>query len=705
MNNFFLDDADYGLFKKAFRSTKNEPVVINILSTDSSLEENKEKQAPKAVPTPRKTQSSKYDPSPFGKFFGPRKPQRTNVDMKDFSSWKNKNYRQAEKTIGEEENRPSKFSMADFMRERFQDSRYHELDQAKSEAQKPIDELSTSDPQYKKFSLDSYMSKLEEQTKVKSEFEENDDILEPLGLDEAKIVPDSTQDENFGFGSDISAEKVAFDDHLDGGENYKFEAEELDKVKARLEKMEREANNIKDKPNNKVIEGNEIPELKDEKLDLSKLLDDEDKDMLDDIEKINDKLSDSEDNLSLTKDKPQVKHKKFFEVNKNPNFEESQVSQETSDNEDSEKSSSDIKTDITQSEETKNPQEDSLDEQTIEDDEQLNKTDKLSDDVISHINGDDEDDDLDFDEQEYLDDLLSDDKKEPTSEIISTEKINRSDILTKADFKDITDDFMEKFSKLVKKDDNEVSAEPQYDESIADGEEFVNPYDFQGYAQPSYEENKLQSQIKELMEANERSDKAMQEKLRLAELEKENMSREYESKIRAMEQDFKQSYEDIKNKIYLDKLDRDVKLQEVEKKFKKKTAQIEEEEKESSKKQLVGEIFKKELKSNVDICNLEMDKKLLEVATKLHKIDVEDDDTDEEPVIVEEPLVEDTEDVAEIEEVEEEKPKKKTATKKSTTKSTKRRRTAVSTSTKKRAPRSPNRRKIDSDIIGGIFFD
>lgn len=703
MNNFFLDDADYDLFRKAFRSTKNEPVVINILSTDDSLEENKEKQVSKAVPAPRKNQSSKYDPSPFGKFFGPRKPQRTNVDMKDFSSWKNKNYRQAEKTIGEEENRPSKFSMADFMRERFQDSRYHELDQAKSEAQKPIDELSTSDPQYKKFSLDSYMSKLEEQTKVKSEFEENDDILEPLGLDEAKIVPDSTQDENFGFGSDISAEKIAFDDHLEGGEKYKFEAEELDKVKARLEKMEREANNIKDKPNNKVIEGNEIPELKDEKLDLSKLLDDEDKDMLDDIEKINDKLSDSEDDLSLTKDKPQVKHKKFFEVNKNPNFEESQVSQGTSDSDDSGETSSDIQTDKTQSKETQNPQEESLDEQSFETGE--NKTETISDEVINKINGDEEDDDdLDFDEQEYLDDLLSDDKKEPTSEIISTEKINRSDILTKSDLKDITDDFMEKFSKLVKKDENQVSAEPQY-ESIDETSEFVNPYGSQVYAQPSYEENKLQSQIQELMEANERSDKAMQEKLRLAELEKENMSREYESKIRAMEQDFKQSYEDIKNKIYLDKLDRDVKLQEVEKKFKKKTAQIEEEEKESSKKQLVGEIFKKELKSNVDICNLEMDKKLLEVATKLHKIDAEDDDTDEEPVIVEEPLVEESEDVEETENVEEEKPKKKSATKKSTTKSTKRRRTAVSTSTKKRAPRSPNRRKIDSDIIGGIFFD
>ena len=37
MNNFFYSSSDYDLFKKAFRSTKNEPVIINILSDDSSL--------------------------------------------------------------------------------------------------------------------------------------------------------------------------------------------------------------------------------------------------------------------------------------------------------------------------------------------------------------------------------------------------------------------------------------------------------------------------------------------------------------------------------------------------------------------------------------------------------------------------------------------------------------------------------------------
>ena len=38
MNNFFSNNVDYNLFKKALRSTYNEPVVINIMSDDSSLE-------------------------------------------------------------------------------------------------------------------------------------------------------------------------------------------------------------------------------------------------------------------------------------------------------------------------------------------------------------------------------------------------------------------------------------------------------------------------------------------------------------------------------------------------------------------------------------------------------------------------------------------------------------------------------------------
>ena len=190
MNNFFLNGSDMFLFKRAMRETKNEPVVINILSSDPSLKKDVSKTKTEVV---RKTFSDKFEPSPFGKFFGPRKTRTTPFDMSDFSSWKYKNYRDAEKSIGTSTETDEKFSVSDYMAKNAASERYHELDQAKSELQKPINQLSSSDPQFKKYSLDSFMTKLEEQTKVKDKFEENDDILEPLGDLTAKITPTADQ--------------------------------------------------------------------------------------------------------------------------------------------------------------------------------------------------------------------------------------------------------------------------------------------------------------------------------------------------------------------------------------------------------------------------------------------------------------------------------------------------------------------------------
>ena len=68
MNNFFFDESDYSLFKKALRATEKEPVIINILSTDSSLQSKKDTAVESAAV--RKNMSKKYEPSPFGKFFG-----------------------------------------------------------------------------------------------------------------------------------------------------------------------------------------------------------------------------------------------------------------------------------------------------------------------------------------------------------------------------------------------------------------------------------------------------------------------------------------------------------------------------------------------------------------------------------------------------------------------------------------------------------
>ena len=247
MNNFFFDESDYSLFRKALKTTDNEPIVINILSTDSSLQSREDKTA--EVASARKNMSKKYEPSPFGKFFGPRKQQAVSVDMKDYSSWKNKNYRKTEKSLDDRVNSEVKFSLSDFMNDKSSGT-FNELDQAKSDLQKPINQLSTSDPLYKRFSLDSYMNKLEEQTLTKDSFEENDDILEPLGTDTQSVVPDSSQDENFGFGSNANIEKFAFDDNTSGDE-FKFEQEELDKFRARLDKIEREAANIKEKSTQK----------------------------------------------------------------------------------------------------------------------------------------------------------------------------------------------------------------------------------------------------------------------------------------------------------------------------------------------------------------------------------------------------------------------------------------------------------------------
>ena len=53
---------------------------------------------------------------------------------------------------------------------------------------------------------------------VKSSFEENDDILEPLGDQTQSVVPDSSQDENFGFGSNVNIEDVSFDENTMTGE-------------------------------------------------------------------------------------------------------------------------------------------------------------------------------------------------------------------------------------------------------------------------------------------------------------------------------------------------------------------------------------------------------------------------------------------------------------------------------------------------------
>ena len=200
MNNFFSSSADYNLFKKALRSTSNEPVVINIMSDDSSLE--KPEIEDKKVNVERKNMSSKYQASPFGKFFGPRKQRTDPVDMKDFSSWKNKNYRESERQVEESTEEKSSFSFSDYLKSRTRDAMYNEEDKIKSDLQKPIDKMSIYDKDYNRFSLDSYLNKLERQSKVDKDFKETEDLMDPFE-NAQEVVPTSDQDENFNYSTDV----------------------------------------------------------------------------------------------------------------------------------------------------------------------------------------------------------------------------------------------------------------------------------------------------------------------------------------------------------------------------------------------------------------------------------------------------------------------------------------------------------------------
>ena len=682
MNNFFYNNFDYTLFKKAFKETKGEPVIINILSSDSSLTDKKKETKQVA----RKNYSNKFEPSPFGKFFGPRRQQTSSVDMNNFSSWKNKNYRDIEKKIDKTEKNPLKFSIADFMNERSKSMKYNELDQAKSEVQKPITQLSSSDPLYKRFSLDSYMHKLEEQTKVKSSFEQNDDILEPLGDLTEKVVPDSSQDENFSYASDVNVEGVAFDDNI-GGEKYRIAQDELDKVKSRLEKMERE---IKDKSNEKVL-SSEISDLtkddNNDSFDLEKLgfddedIDDDNKIEVDDIEKVNDKVL-SKDETSLKQDdenKPKVDHKKFMEINRTESSSPRKINSDakTDENELNKNVNDDIESSVDVDENTEEAQEVDADKQTEAPSEDLNEESvNLSSDEELEENNDNSGIVDDENENDLVNAEQSSDDEFKTEIYDNDKRVDRDDILTKQDFRTMTDEFMQRFAQLYKKDDDNQNIAQQYDQQgninseVSEQYSEPEPYVAEQYtpfvqtAEQVNQNNELQSKILELIEQNKKADSEAEEKLKKAELEKEKVAEEYENKIKEIEENYKKSYEEFKQKAYLEKLDSDLKLQQAESDFKKRESKIKEKEKAISKKQKIGELLKKEIKSNVSISNLEMEKKLLEESAKKGK-------KVETKVITKERIVE--------------VPVKKKPV-------------------KKRGPKK-KRRKIDSDIIGNIDFE
>lgn len=709
MNNFFYKEADFSLFRKALKQTEDEPVIINILSTDSSLQENAKREE---APVVRKNLSNKFQPNPFNKFFGPRKQRTTPVDMGSFSSWKNKNYREAEEklTAAPESTETSAFSLADYMNKNTAEKKFNELDQAKSDMQKPINQLSSDDPLYKKYSLDSYLHKLEQQSQVKNEFENNSDILEPLvDMNMQDVVPTSGQDEVFGGESSVNVEDFSFDSEF-AGEKFSFEKEELDKVRSRLDKLEREAQNIKEKQTEKVISTNELSDLtkgEDDDFDLGKLgIEDE---LLDDIEKVNDKFG-AED-VQQQPDAPKVQGKRFIEINRTASTRPVDAQQQvTAQPEGTEAGTGVVIDENAQTEEVPAAEGETTTD-AVETTEEHGVPIDAEKGEATEGGEDGEESEADTVDKE---------------EFVKTKTVTRDDVLTKEDFRTITDEFMTKFTELYEKRGQEpvtgtgAPKEPPIDGVTADEIDgfvdpnavYTDPYTtyqqeqtptgYTGYGPVpmdntqilQQQQNELQAKIIEMLETNKKTDFEAEEKLRLAKLENQRMAQEYETRLKELESSFKRRDEEMKKQAYLDKLKSDIKLKKAETSYKKKEEEYRELASASSEKVKFGLMLKNELENNLNISNLEMDKKLLEVASKNKK------KHDEEIKAIEQTAVqEDVEDVVE-EEVEEvvEKPKKTTAKKPAA-----RRRTTSSRTTRSRT-RSP-RRKIDSDIIGGIDFE
>lgn len=660
MNSFFYS-SDYDLFKKALRTTKNEPVVINIMSDDSSLLADDSNIGSTTVV--RKQMSSKFQASPFDKFFGPRKKRTDPLDMKDFSSWRNKNYRESEKQIDQNEDDTKKFSFSDYLNSKSKTEKYNDDDKVKSELQKPIDQLSVDDESYKKFSLDSYLNKLEQERKARKDFIESEDLID-IDTSSANVINSADQDENFAGASDVNVEEFAYDGDV-AGEKFAFDREELDSVRARLDKKEREENNIKEKPTTKIISTDEINEIKgtsdeDEEFDFDKL------GIEDDIERVNSKIDSLNKILQVTGDEetstPKVEHKKFMEINKN--FDETEQT----------------------SNDKKEVAEEIDSEQNINETETVQEGEVAPVEIDGAVNTDDFEKDVQGDEEEFIDAV-----EIPKEDDERKSEINKTDYLTRSDFKDFTEEIVNKFSEMYR--DTAMRMEKPYAGSDDTGA-VATDGDYGGLDKNELGGSPdLQARIDELIEQNKKNDLEVAEKLRLAELEKEQVQREYEEKLRELQTSMQQRDEEAKQQAYIEKLKNDIKFKKSENNFKLREEEIRESEKLSSEKQFAGERLKSELKSNLSVSNLEMDKKLLESVAKLHalrgvKIETEVEQEPIEDVVGEEVVT---------------TPKRTTTRQRARNRSTRttRRRTTVSSRMRTRTPR----RKIDSDIIGGINFD
>jgi len=766
MNNFFSSSADYNLFKKALRSTNNEPVVINIMSDDSSLDRPDVEE--KKANVERKNMSSKYQASPFGKFFGPRKQRTDPIDMKDFSSWKNKNYRQSEKQAEESTEDKGAFSFSDYLKSRTRDTMYNDEDKVKADLQKPIDKMSIYDKDYNRFSLDSYLNKLERQSKVDKDFKETEDLMDPFE-NAQEVVPTSDQDENFSYATDVDVEKLAFEDFT-RGESFAFEREELDKVRTRLDKIEREANNIKDKPTEKVISTNELSDIAKESED------DEDEDdsfnldklgfNADDIETINAKLAEKakEDEEKEAKRQAAMEARANEEMAGGAPFvgqgggqnlgRQVEFNEPVSAGAGASSGAGDLKkyfVDVQQNEPRQSYGGAVLPDSSgnIDVSEVIRVPQDTSGNISVVISGG---------EQKTIDTSPSKPAQpvEPakeTAQVATAEEDNelKQDIsgeaLTKAEFKSFTEEIISKFSDMYKapeaqaetetetepEEKVETLVEPEGDDLLdpigmgdpneIPGYNIQQPYDQFGTPQPVgygsdfpqqmghgnilQQQTELQAKMLELIEQNKRSDSEVAEKLRLAEIEKQKVAEEYENRLKELEKTIRQREEDAKQKAYIEKLKSDIKLKKAETDYKIREARIKESEKHNSKIQFVGAQLKAELKNSINVSNLEMEKMLLECVTKLNREAQKEREKQEEIAQAKIEAETEVEDVEEVEEevVDEPKTTKTTRARGTRGRSTTRRTTTRRTSTRSHSHTRTPRRKIDSDIIGGINFD
>ncbi len=670
MFDFFLNDTDKALFKKAFKETEDEPVIINLLSTDESLKEESSVQDNTAVA--RKNMSNKFQPSSFGKFFGPRKQKTEPVDMGNFSAWKNKNYRQAEQSLASESKTEDKFSLSDYLNKNASSEKFHESDKLVSETVKPVTSLSSDDPSFKKFSLDSYLHKLEQQSKVKDDFELNDDLLEPLTDNLVQeIVPTSSQDENFSSSSNVQIEDITFDENIKG-ETYSFEKSELDNIRNRLDKIEKLSQISKDKSNEKILT-TEISDLaEDDDFDLEKLgvdeLDDED----------SSDVVESEKNFeSRQESKPTTNGNVFIQINRNT--EQSQQpdkSDVSNDDLQNEKSNTDGQVlEVVNKDENNETSDESLlpnEEKQEEGEADIVDVSDDADENLQEQNNDSESDDT-IEEENVV--SVDENNEDMQSEILTDEINEQSEIVDEKDGEqyETVDDELDEQSEIVAQQNPSPVV-------------IVEPYvsGVQGYTQQPQDnqllqqQQELQSKILEMIEANKKADAEAEEKLRQAELEKQRVAEEYEARLKELEESFKKRDEEYKKQVYLDKLKSDIKLKKAQTDFKKKEEEIKEIGKVSSEKIKIGVMLKKELENNLNVSNLEMDKKLLEVASKIKK---EEFDLNKQAM-------------AEILEAKEKEEKSKTTRKPGTARK-------KSSRSRTRTPR----RKIDSDIIGSIDFD